>query len=267
MSEEQLPAESETPAPAGPMTVVVIGDESLPLTQATVSAFNVPIGAEVSVMPLSEIDAVVEAQPGLVFFTDEIRIKKNDTFDDNDLLGALQKLLKMTDTGICIRSTLNIETTERIIMAMSKPAFDAKVVLMPDTTGSNDIATLINPPVQYLGGTQEAIQALMGILTNLSHFSAADVKTGSAFDVVYANLAISGFRVVKQKYFDELYNGVMDLKNSNPMIVRRLVEFHPALVDPSLTVPSFVTNKSVHDATVFNGATDSLTVLSAALGE
>lgn len=268
MSEEQLPQTTEeNQEPKGPMSVFVMGDEKCPLTKATAAAFRVPLGATVEVASLSDIDRVVELKPGLVFITEEIRVKKNNTLDDADLINVVQKLVRMTDSGICIRSSLNIETTERLIMGISKPAFDAKIVYMPDTTGSSDLGQLISPSVQYMGGTQEAVQSFMGIVTNLSQFTAGMVHNGSVFDVVYANLAVSGFRIVKQKFFDELYDGVLDLKNANPMVVRRLVEKHPDLVDPSLCVPSFVTEKSFYDSTIFNGATDALTVLSTALGD
>ena len=267
MSNDIIDVPVETVDDGGPqkiMPVVVLGDDS-PLRKACLTAFKVPVGTDVTFNTMEEIDLVVEKQPGLVIFTDSLKVKKNNTLDDTDLINACQKLIKMTQSGILVRSTLNVETTERLIMGLGKPAFDAKIVYMPDTTNSNNVAELISPEIQYVGGTPDAVKSLMGILTNLSHFSAGEVKNGNVFEVVYANLAVAGARLVKQTFFDEFHKSVLDLKNANPMIVRRLIERHPALTDPSIAIPLSVLGVDEHDSNVFNGATDTLTVLDAAL--
>lgn len=265
MSNEVIDVPVESSEPPKVMPVVIVGDSSLVLSRATYSAFKVPVGTEVSFGTMEEIDEVIAKDPGLVIFTDSLTVKKNDTLDDTDLINACQKIIKVTQAGIVIRSTLNIESTERLIMALSKPAFDAKIVYMPDTTNSNDVAEMISPAVQYIGGTPETIKSLMGLLTNLSHFSAGELKSGTVFEVVYANLAVAGLRLVKQSYFSEFHDCVLDLKNANPMIVRRLIERHPAMVDPTVAIPVSCTEIDIHDSNAFNGSTDTLTVLDAAI--
>jgi hypothetical protein len=278
MSEEEIVksdgTESETvesttkTKSTGPMKVVVIGSENCALANATFAAFHAPRGVEVSrISSLDDIDKAVEIHPSLVVYCDPIDIKKNDTLDDSGIVSSLQKLISLTGSGICIRSTLNIETTERLIMALGKKVFDSKVVYMPLMNDTNNIGDILCTDCSYIGGDQKAVDSLAQILTHLTHISSQKVKTGSIFDIVYAKMALSGYLLVKQTYFDQLYDTILDLKNANPVIVRRIIEDNKALVDRSTLVPSSIKGGLVYDSRLLAGASEMIPLLETCLGE
>lgn len=238
------------------LKVAVIGGDDV-LTTATASAFNVPKGVEVTTSGVDDIDDVVKSKPNVVFWCGQIAVKKNDTLDDADFIASIQKLIRVAGAGICIRSTINIETYERLMMALTRKVFDAKIVYMPDMSDSQNVQDVITSPLQVVGGSGKGLEQHMSVLRNTSWFNAKTLQTGSVAEVVYVRLGVSGYRMVRQKYFDELHEAVMDMKNANPMIVNRLVL---SALGEGVT-PNFVTEAQEYDSRIFAGATDTLTLV------
>jgi len=238
------------------LKVAVIGNGNA-LCRATASAFNVPKGVEVTTHSEDDIDAVIKNKPNVVFWCSDIAIKKNDTLDDGDFINAIQKLIRISGSGICIRSTINIETYERLLMALTRQVFDNKIVYMPDLSDSENVQDIINAPLQIVGGNGKGLEQHMGVLREMSWFNAGRVQTGSIAEVVYVRLGVSGYRMVRQKYFDELHEAIMDMKNANPMVVNRMVQ---SALGEGVT-PNFVTESERYDARIFAGATDTLTLV------
>lgn len=257
MSEQEIvDAEiiEETPAaPQGPIEIAVIGDDDNVLAQATYRAFDVPKGVNVNLYPFDQLDACIESKPTIVFWCDEIGIKKNDVLDDGEFIASVNRVIRANGSGVCIRTPLNIETFERLIMSLGKQAFDNKIVYMPELSDSTDIETLINSDRQLVGGTPEALNQHMSILRNMSWFGARTINSGTIPEVIYVKLATSGLRLVQQTFFDQLHEAVLDMKNANPMTVNRLME--------SNLLPSNVSGRDVYDARIFAGATDTLTLI------
>tara|TARA_S200002703_G_scaffold159957_1_gene175700 strand:+ start:2753 stop:3562 length:810 start_codon:yes stop_codon:yes gene_type:complete len=257
---EETPATEES---KGPLQVAVIGQDDDPLTIATAKAFNVPRGVEVSMYTTEDLDALVEAKPNIVFYCEEIPVKKNDSLDDGDFIAAIQKLIRIAGAGVCIRSTLNVEAFERLIMSLTKQVFDNKIVYMPDLTDSSNVEDIISSPVHLIGGTGEALQQHMSVLGNMSWFSARELVSGSVPEIIYTKLAATGYRMVQAKFFNELYDAVMDIKNANPMLVSRQVQ----KVLGVCAVPSQISDTMVYDGRIFAGATDKLTLIESCLGD
>lgn len=251
----------ETPAPQGPLKVAVIGNNLL--SESTARAFNVPRGVEVETYTSEpdDIDRCLEDKPSVVFWCDEIGIKKNDTLDDADFLASLQKIIRGAGAGVCIRSAINMELHDRLFMLMTKEVVDAKIVYMPDLTDGTDTQSMIHSGMHVIGGSQDAIRAHMGILRSMSWFGAGKLQTGTFAEAVYTKLAVSGYRLVQQKFFDEVHDAVLDMKGANPMIVSRLA-FEALNVS---VLPSHVNGNDVYDARLFSGATDKLTLLESCL--
>lgn len=260
MSEEVVDAEivEENGTPEGPLKIAVVGRDTA-LSTATARAFAVPRGVEVETYTSEpeDIDACVEYRPNVVFWCDEIDVKRNDSLDDSALLAAIQKLVRITGAGVCIRTTINIETYERLIMSLTREIFDNKIIYMPDLTDSANVADIITQDVQVIGGSGAALEAHMGVLRNMSWFSTGKLVTGAIPEVVFAKLAVSGYRLVQQTFFDELHDAVMDMKNANPMVVNNIV----SQTLGSGAVPSFVTERDRTDSRIFAGATDTLTLI------
>lgn len=266
MTEEIVDAEivEETPATEeskGPLQVAVIGQDDDPLTIATAKAFNVPRGVEVSTYTVEDIDTLVEARPNVVFYCAEIPVKKNDSLDDGDFIAAIQRLIRIAGAGVCIRSTLNVETFERLIMSLTKQVFDNKIVYMPDLTDSANVEDIISSPIHLVGGTGEALSQHMNVLRTMSWFSARELVTGTVPEAIYTKLAATGYRMVQAQFFNELYDAVMDIKNANPMLVARQVQN----VTGVCTVPSQVSDTMRYDGRIFAGATDKLSLIESCL--
>jgi hypothetical protein len=250
--EEIVDAEivEETPATKGPLKIAVIGDESNPLAMSTYRAFDVPRGVETHLFEVDRIDDAIEAKPNLVFWCEELGVKKNDTIDDGDFLTAVQKFVRSNGAGVCIRSTINMDVHDRLMMSLTREGVNAKVAYMPEVCGD----------VQLLGGSPETIQSQVRIMESASWFSTRNLMHGTIAEVVYANLAISGYRLVQQTFFDQLHGAVMDMKGANPMVVNRLtVDALGHGVTPSWT------NNFQYDARVFSGSTDKLTLIESCL--
>lgn len=246
MADEIVDAEIVEETPRKPLTVVVIGSDENALAQSTYCAFNVPKGVETHLFSSDKIEEALNVAPNLVFWCEEIRVKKNDILDDADFLAAVQKFVRGTGSGICIRSTINIDVHDRLMMALTREGVDAKVVYMPDALGD----------VQLIGGAPETIEQQVRILETASWFRTKNMMYGTIAEVTYAYLAVSGYRLVEQRYFDDLHEAVMDMKGANPMVVNRLTT--SALGHG--TTPTWVSNFE-YDGRIFTGATDKLSLI------
>jgi|SRR5210317_238075 hypothetical protein len=252
--------------PAEMFKVGVVGDNKLAMS--TYAGFDTPNTERLRVDGVADIQSLIEWGPNLVVFCEDIPIKKNDTLNDGDFIAAISNVIRQNNCGICIRNTLNMETTERLVMTLTMPVFQAKIIYFPVMTTPIDTGDYIIADYSAIGGDKKALEGFMPIMQHLSHFSAADLSTGSVFEVVYAKMAISGFKALRQKYFDQLHDAIMDIKNANPTIVRRMIEKSPDLNTKSVMVPSFISGSDVvGDVRLFSAATDKLPLLDAIVGE
>lgn len=257
MSEENIGEDVQLVEGDSPknIQVAVIGDNAL--ARATWSAFVVPRGVDAYIYPAERIDDCLESKPNLVFWCDPIGVKKNDTMDDGEFMTAIQKLVRAVGAGICVRSTITVETYERMLMALTPEIFNKKIVYMPDLTDSSEERTILNSCVTLVGADSETLTQHIDVLRNMSWFNTTEIRSGTIPEVIYAKLATSGIRLVKQKFYDELFNAVMDLKNANPMIVSQLIG--------NTVVPSHVSEGDLFDGRIFAGATETLTLIDACL--
>lgn len=207
-------------------------------------AFDVVKGTErKTVDGISELDSLIQWRPSLVYVCTDIPLLKNDTLDDAEFINTVSRLVKQVGCGICIRTTINIETLERLISVLTYDVLKNKVVYNPVMTDEDDIGKILSTEVEYFGGTDKALEAHMNLLKHVSNFSTVQFETGSIFDIVYVKLALSGFKAVKQTFFNQLHDVIVDIKGSNPAIVRRLIQKAPEFVDRSILLPTFIRSR------------------------
>ncbi len=227
------------------LRVGIVGDT--PAAQAVYAAFDAR-GAERRIArSLEEIDDLIKWRPMITYVCSEIPMMKNDTLDDADFINIINKILRQTGSGICIRSTINIETVERLMAALSYDAVKNKVIYNPIMDNETDVGKILTPEVEYFGGDEKALNAHFSLLKNVSNFAAMKVETGTIFEIVYTKLAISGFKAVKQTFFNQLHDAILDVKGANPAIVRRLIQKCPELVDRSVMIPTFIRARTDED--------------------
>ena len=264
MSDETEVVVIDPPQPTGPLRVAIMGNECA-MTRAMTRAFDVPRGTEVEVFTIEgdDVDRACEFKPNLLVVTEQIQLKKNDTLNDGDFINCINKVLRASNCGILIRSTLNLETIERLIMALTKPVFDAKIVYVPDVSRTGTEAELIVQDHHFVGGEPDAVNALMGLLKNVSYLS-GNITNGTVFEVAFATMGIAGLSAVTSKYFTELQDAVLDVKNANPVTVRRMVE---TLLSQRISTLPLHVNGVEYDSRLFVGSTDRLTLLENAIGD
>jgi hypothetical protein len=217
-------------------------------TNAVARAMNVAFDARGTdrkmVDSIKELDDLIQWRPAVTFVCTDIPLLKNDSLDDAEFINTVSRLVKQCGTGVCIRSTINIETIERLIGVLTYDVFKAKVIYNPVMTESEDAGEILTQEVEYIGGVDKTVEAHLNILKNLTNFAAVQVETGSVFEVAYAKLAVSGFKAVKQTFFNQLHEAILDVKGANPAIVRRLIQKAPDLTDRSVMIPTFIRSRA-----------------------
>lgn len=219
------------------LKVGIVGDNAL--ARATDIAFDNK-GVERLHIKDDNLDELIAWKPTLTFVCGDIPLMKNDTLNDAQLIDTVNRLVRQCDSGICIRSTLNIETLERLILSLTFDAFNAKIAYMPEFGNPEDIGSVLQSDFQCVGGEDKAVGALLDILKHTSHFSSRQIVTGSVFEVAYTKLAVAGFKAVKQTFFNQLFDTILDVKNANPTIVRRMIEKSPEMTDTTCMIPTYI---------------------------
>ena len=239
----------ETPVPTAipKFRVGVIGNNAL--GRATHVAFNTKATEQKLVDGFDDLDNLIEWKPQMTLICEDLTILKNDTLDDAELINAVVKLIREIDCAICIRTTLNIETIERMILTIGPKAFDAKVIYMPEVDDPNNLGQVLSADYALVGGGEKSVAAFTNIIRDTSHFSAVELMVGTVFEVAYAKLGISGFKAVKQTYFNQLYDTILDVKNANPISVRRMMERSKELIDRTTMIPTFIRAQVDEDVT------------------
>lgn len=232
---EETPVENK---PTGPLRVGIVGDNIL--AASTEVAFNIKTAESRRALDPKDVDELIEWKPTLAFVCQDIPLLENDTLDDADFLNTVNKLVKQADCGICIRTTLNVETIERLIASLGPQRFYGKVIYMPEVGDPQNLGEIISSDYRMIGGAEKTLEAFMGIMKHTTHFSAQTTVTGSIFEVVYAKLALAGYKAVKQTFFSQMYDTIVDGANANPSIVRRMIEQAPDLNDRTVMVPVFI---------------------------
>jgi hypothetical protein len=220
------------------LRVGIVGNNLL--AKATEVAFNTKSTDRKIIDDYTDIDQLIEWKPVLTVICADIDLLKNDTLNDVDFLTAINKLVKQVGSAICIRSTMNIEVVERLMGSLGKDLFDVKIIYMPELSDQSSIGEIISAEVVAVGGSEKSIQDFLHLVEHTSHLSFQNIVTGTVFEVAYAKLGVAGFKAVKQTYFNQLYDTIMDVKNANPAIVRRMMERCPDITDRSTMIPTFV---------------------------
>ena len=220
----------------------VVGDNAV--AQAMQLAFDVKSVETMHVSGLEGLDDLIDWKPGITFLCTPVPLLKNDSVDDADLINMTNKLIRGCGSGVCIKTSINIETIERLIKALSYEVMTKKVTYNPVMGDDTNIGKILSPDVEYFGGDPEVIPEHMKIIQHTSVFSAQQFITGSIFEVAYAKLAVAGFKAVKQTYFNQLHDAILDTGGANPSIVRRMIEVAPELTDRSVMIPTFIRGRT-----------------------
>jgi len=185
-----------------------------------------------------DIDALVDWQPALVFVCTDIPLLPNNSVDDAVFIDNILKLSKKTDSGICIKTTINHDTFNTLTAAVGNPFIQTKVVYSPEVSENMD--DILNGEFVLLGGAAASVKSLKEIMMNVTSYSMKEIITDTIPNIIFTKLGLSGFKAVKQTYFNQLHQTILDIGGSNPTAVRRLMLRHPLLTDITLTIPTYI---------------------------
>ena len=189
-----------------------------------------------------DIESLFEWQPQVIFICLDVPFLKNGSSDDAEFVDTILRISKTTKSGICIKTSINIDTLNKLISAVGKEFMDNKVVYSPELY--EDTESVLNSDFVFLGGSPNATAALRDVLYMHSFFQMKEVVMDTIHNVVFAKLGLSGYRAVKQTFFNQLHQTIVDVGGSNPTTVRRLMLKHPIMMDASVTLPTFVKAQS-----------------------
>jgi UDP-glucose 6-dehydrogenase len=227
-----------------------------------------------------DIDALLEYDPNLTFIVDRIPVKKNDTLDDAKLLDAILKIFNKTKSGVCLKSTINPETADRITDIL-KTIGNSRFIYNPPVDEPVGIHSNLLETKQIFGGDEVARRTHAAIL-DVHFFSPTVQMLGMGFrDAVIYKMALVGFTAIKQTFFAQLAQVADDF--DVPMNrVRRFIQRDDIVTNPSYCIPPIVrsqTDENVSlkiargyggeylndDVRAFCGVTDKMTLLETAV--
>lgn len=249
------------------------------LADAMLAAFD-PKVSEVQAYEATDMTGLAEYRPSVVFVCDDVPMLKNDSLDDAALIAAIQSVAQNTQAGICLKTTINTETLDRIINVVSIEWAASKMIYAPEFAETAD--AVLTSELSYVGGMPKAVDAYLNIIKHCTFFSSQEIVKGTFHEVIYAKLGLAGYKAVKQAFFSQFNQVVLDLEGANPTIVRRMIEKHPIMTDRSLLVPvvvraktdqeitakqarSFMGEYANRDVKMFVGQSDRITLLEEAI--
>src|SRR6056300_1681564 len=220
----------------GRLKVGVIGDNYL--ADATRVSFDTKITEVIHVSDSSAMAELVQWKPNIVFICTDIPLLKNDALDDAEFINHVTVIAKQTQAGVCVKTTINNETLERLVASVGVEWYQNKLVYSPEVAETAE--EVLNGQYILLGGSPKALDAHREILANNTYFSMKEVVAGSLEVIAYAKLGLAGFKAVKQTFFNQFHNAILDMGGANPTHVRRVIEGHPDFTKASLAIPTFI---------------------------
>tara|TARA_R110000772_G_scaffold212909_1_gene323489 strand:- start:175 stop:1026 length:852 start_codon:yes stop_codon:yes gene_type:complete len=217
--------------PVGKLRIGIIGDNYL--ADATRASFDRNLVDVVQ----GDMEEILKAT-NIVYICEDLPLLKNNTADDAELLDLFARIYKESDSGICLKTTITNETLDRIIGVTDAQWFLGKVIYSPEV--AETALEVLNGDTLMIGGDEKTVDAHTNIIMNNTILGAKKVLVGTHHEIVYAKLAIVGFKAVKQTFFNQMYQTIIDCEGANPAKVRRLIESSDVMQDTSLSIPTFI---------------------------
>lgn len=149
-------------------------------------------------------DAVANDQVHLFFVTTEVEIMKDDIVDDAVLVDQVNKLSK-TKASVCVKSTINLETLNRLLQVI--PA--DRLVYSPELVTDMDMKDIIRSDTNIIGGTPTSTGSYNRLMQGQQIFDRKNVVL-SFKEAVVLKLAVSAKKAVVQTFHNQLHAYAQD---------------------------------------------------------
>jgi len=235
----------EAPAPGTQekLRVAVMGENYL--ADATRVVFDPKLA---DVTAIQDLEQVVEMRPALVFVCSDVPLLKNESIDDAELIKTIATLAKQTKAGVCLKTTVNVETLDRIAQASGAAWFLNKFVYSPEITETAEEMLVCD--YHMIGGGPDVVDKHEELMLRVSTLIPRQIVKGTHNEIAFTKMAISGYKAVKQTFFNQLHQAIIDIEGANPSIVRRNIESCPELNDNRVMIPTFVRAQLDGDVTL-----------------
>jgi len=231
MTDEAAPPQQDAQQPVGKLRVGIIGDNYL--ADATRASFDKNLVDVVQ----GDMEEILKAT-NIIYVCQDLSLLKNNTPDDAELLEIFSRIHKESDAGICLKTTITHETLDRIISITDPQWFLGKVIYSPEV--AETALEVLNGDTLMIGGEEKTVEAHTAIVMNNTIAGAKKVLVGTHHEILYMKLAVVGFKAVKQTFFNQMYQTILDCEGANPAKVRRLIEGSDVMQDTSLSIPTFI---------------------------
>tara|TARA_R110000868_G_scaffold94549_1_gene260806 strand:+ start:21709 stop:22692 length:984 start_codon:yes stop_codon:yes gene_type:complete len=241
--EERL---AEEAARKGKLRVAIIGDNYL--SDATRIMFDQKITDVYPVTSESDVDLMIEFKPQVVFVCMDLPLMKNDTIDDSHLIKLIGRLAKETPAGVCLKSTITVETSDRIAAAVGGEWFVNKFIYSPEV--GETVEEVLAGKVLFVGAASEKVsEAHISIIQSGTCVLPSTTLVGTINEIIFTKLGLVGFKAVKQTFFNQLHQAILDVEGANPSVVRQQLASIMEQ-DNVLMIPTFIRSQADSDITM-----------------
>ena len=156
------------------------------------------------------IDQLIEQQPFLVFVCTPTPTSKTGRIDAAVTLDSILKLLKHTQAGIVLKSTVTPDIIERVVMTANQMGTVDRLIYAPEfLTEKNADYEYCNPKYMVLGGLEPCVNEFMGFLQECSYVTFPKNTDGgihvvNPMEASYVKYAINAFLAMKVTFFNQL---------------------------------------------------------------
>lgn len=235
VQDDGLGQSSEAPQPVGKLRVGIIGDNFL--ADACRASFDPKLVDVVQGVMSADVDEILKAT-NIIYVCADLPLLKNNTADDAELLEIFSRIYKESDAGVCLKTTITHETLDRLLGVTDPQWFLGKVIYSPEV--AETALEVLNGDSVFVGGDEKTVEAHTNIIMNNTVHGLKKMFVGTHHEIVYAKLAITGFKAVKQTFFNQMWQTIIDCEGANPAKVRRMVEASDVMTDTSLSIPTHV---------------------------
>jgi len=174
------------------------------------------------------IDQLIEQQPILAFVCTPTPTSKTGRIDAAVTLDAILKLLKHTQAGIVLKSTVTPDVVEKIVMTANNMGSTDRFIYAPEfLTEKNADYEYCNPKYMVLGGMESCVNEFLGFLHECSFVvlpknteEDGGIHIVNPMEASYVKYAINAFLAMKVTFFNQLHDAMSDDEfNINPIRV------------------------------------------------
>lgn len=160
--------------------------------------------------------AVSEQNKHIIYICTEILINDDFSVDDAAVVDACNKISQHTKSAIILKSTVPVETLNKILMNVHADRF----VYSPEINTNDSIEQILNSKIEFIGGSTKSISDYKNLMERHSLFD-REIVTGSPFDIAVLKMVISTHKAVFQTYWNQIEDYCKDsIANFN--VVKKL---------------------------------------------